>query len=36
MELQEKEAHIDLTIEKISLERTYSQKLSINSRIKTI
>ena len=34
MELQEKEAQKDSRIQKICLEKTYSQKMSFNSRIK--
>ena len=34
MELQEKEAQKYYNIQKICLERTYSQKMSVNSRLK--
>ena len=34
MELQEKEARKDYSIEEIGLEKTYSYKMSVNSRLK--
>ena len=34
MELQEKEAQKDHSIQDICLERTYSKKMSLNSRLK--
>ena len=34
MELQEKEAQKDYSIQEISLERTYSKKISVNCRLK--
>ena len=34
MELQEKEAQKDYKIQEICLERTYSQKMSVKSRLK--
>ena len=34
MELQEKEAQKDYSIQEICLERTYSLKMSVNSRLK--
>ena len=34
-ELQEKEAQKDYSVQEISLERTYSLKMSVNSRYKT-
>ena len=36
MELQEKEAQKDKRIQEISLERTHSQYVSVNSRLKAI
>ena len=36
MELQEKEAQKDWSIQEISLERTYSEWVSVNSRLKAI
>ena len=33
MELQEKEAQKDYSIQEICLERTYSEKMSVNSRL---
>ena len=36
IELQEKEAQKDYSIQEISLERTYSYKVSVNSRLKAI
>ena len=34
MELQEKEAQKDYSIKEITLERTYGQRMSVNSRLK--
>ena len=36
MELQEKEIQKDYSIQQICLERTYSLKVSVNSRLKAI
>ena len=36
MELQEKETPKDKGIQEIYLERTYTQKMSVNSRLKAI